>query len=460
MMKTASLERRFAVVLVMVALLSTLATALAGVYAGRELFAEYVLKSGSQQAQNYALIFSSYFQEHGGFAGLQQEFTTAQHGKGYGRMGGGGSGSGNQILLVDNDGRVIWDAAGSALGLQLTPDQISTGVPVLVEGQTVGTVVGKREDVWGLGSLENDFLSSLTLYSITIGLLAALAALFFGLVLARPIVRPLHNLSLATHRLAEGDLDVRVPEQGDGELFKLARDFNKMAESLKRTDTMRKNFTADIAHELRTPLTILRANLEALQRQEGEIDQAVVASLNDEIIRMSKLVKDMETLALAETGNLILHKSEIDFDALIEKLQPVFMEINERGMVLDLKIEPGLPGISIDTDRIVQVMLNLLSNALKHSPAGGIIGLEVKRGDGVVQVSISDQGEGISPEQIPLIFERFYRKGDARTRSLGGMGLGLAIARTFVEAHGGKIWAESMPGRGSIFYMNLPDTQS
>lgn len=450
-----SLGRRLAAVFVLVALLSTLATALTGVWAGRRLFADYVVKTGSQQAQNLAYSFALYYQEHNSFAGLEQEAAPAGRGKGYGRMMGQGW-NGSQVLLTDTEGRVVWDASGALQGLQLSPDQLDEGVPVLVNGQEVGTVVSRRGEGWALGSLENDFVNSLTLYSIIIGLLIGVLALLLGLRLARPIVIPLENLSRATHRLAGGDLEARVPEQGNGEVLQLARDFNKMADSLKRTDAMRKNFTADIAHELRTPLTILRANLEVLQRQEGDIDQAVIASLNDEIIRVSKLVKDMETLALAETGNLILHKKPATVEVLIERLQPVFMEMKERGLMLDLEIEPYLPQIEIDIDRVVQVMLNLLTNAIKHSPAGGKIILGAAHDGGSLRISVSDQGEGIDQQQIPFIFERFYRKDDSRTRTLGGMGLGLAIAKTYIEAHGGKIWVESMPGKGSTFYITIP----
>jgi len=263
-------------------------------------------------------------------------------------------------------------------------------------------------------------------------------------------------MSQAAHRLARGDLDCTVPLQGSDEIRQLAEDFNLMSESLRKTQTMRRNLTADIAHELRTPLTILRANLDELQSRAKDPDQVAIANLQDEVLRMSKLVKDMETLALAETGHLVINKRRVKLESIMERLAPVIPEMEGRGIKLEVDLEAGLPKVAADPDRLLQVVLNLLSNALAHSPEGGRIMIKGTKKENLILMSFTDQGGGIATEQLPFIFERFYRADSSRSRREGGMGLGLAIARSLVEANGGQIWADSSVGKGTIFYFTIP----
>jgi signal transduction histidine kinase len=220
---------------------------------------------------------------------------------------------------------------------------------------------------------------------------------------------------------------------------------------------MRRNLTADIAHELRTPLAVLRGNLESLQAGITPAAPETIAPLHDEVIRISKLVKDMETLALAETGNLRLNPQPIHLHHLLEQLAPAIIDAENRHLQVVIKTPNDLPPIQVDGDRILQVLLNLLQNAIAHSPAGGKIAVQAEKAGEEICISVSDQGPGIPPDQLPYIFERFYRADKSRSRREGGMGLGLAIARSYVEAHGGRIWAESTPA-GSTFYFTLPLT--
>ncbi|MEQ8176662.1 MAG: ATP-binding protein, partial [Syntrophomonadaceae bacterium] len=219
---------------------------------------------------------------------------------------------------------------------------------------------------------------------------------------------------------------------------------------------MRRNLTADIAHELRTPLTILRANLDELQVKTRDADQVIIANLQDEVLRMSKLVKDMEILALAETGNLRINKNQVRLEAVLDRIAPVLPEFEGRGVALEITLEPNLPEIMADPDRLLQVFLNLLSNALVHSPEGSKVFIRGAKKESFIEILIIDQGAGIDPAQLPYVFERFYRADTSRSRREGGMGLGLAIARSLVEAHGGQIGVESTVGQGSIFTFNIP----
>ena len=345
---------------------------------------------------------------------------------------------------------------GVFVGQKIGAEQLAGALPVVVNNTTVGLVVSLAHGMNGLGNLEEDFVGSLTSYALIIGLIISLAAIILGVLMARAIVRPIKTMSQAAHRLARGDLDCTVPLQGSDEIMQLAEDFNLMSESLRKTQTMRRNLTADIAHELRTPLTILRANLDELQSRAKDPDQVAIANLQDEVLRMSKLVKDMETLALAETGHLVINKKRVKLESIMERLAPVIPEMEGRGIKLEVDLEAGLPKVAADPDRLLQVVLNLLSNALAHSPEGGRIMIKGTKKENLVLMSFTDQGGGIATEQLPFIFERFYRADSSRSRREGGMGLGLAIARSLVEANGGQIWADSSVGKGTIFYFTIP----
>ncbi|MEN6391997.1 MAG: ATP-binding protein [Syntrophomonas sp.] len=452
------LEKRLAVLFVSIALVATLATALAGIYSARTLFSAYLEKNQSLQAQNWAATFAEYYQQNKGFSGIENTNRPIQRGRGYGRMMGGGGSSG--FVLVQTDGLVLWDSSGMISGQRLGPEQLSGAVPVEVNGATVGLVVNTSHGLNGLGTLEQDFVSSLTYYALIIAIIIGLAAVGLGIIMARRIVRPIHTMSEAAHRLAGGDLDCSIPVQGSDEIRQLAEDFNLMSESLRKTQIMRRNLTADIAHELRTPLTILRANLDEMQAKARDADQVTIANLQDEVLRMSKLVKDMEILALAETGHLVINKKRVHLEGILNKLGPVLPELDSRGIILEVEIEPDLPDVLADPDRLLQVFLNLISNALAHSSEGSKITVKVTGKDDSVNVSVADQGGGILKEQMPYIFERFYRADSARSRREGGMGLGLAITRSLVEAHGGQIWVESKPGQGSVFSFTIPHQEA
>lgn len=448
------LEKRLAFLLVSIALLATLASTLTGIYSARTLFSAYLENNQSFQAESWAATFAEYYQQNNGFSGVENNSRPMQRGKGYGRMMGGGGNNG--FILVQTDGLVLWDSSGALIGQKLGQDQLAGATPVVVNNATVGLIVSSAHGLNGLGTLEENFVTSLTSYALIIALIIGIAAVILGVIIARPIVRPIQTMSQAAHRLARGDLDCSVPVQGNDEISQLAEDFNLMSESLRKAQTMRRNLTADIAHELRTPLTILRANLDELQVKAQEGDQAIIANLQDEVLRMSKLVKDMEILALAETGNLLINKNRVKLQCILERLAPVLPEFEGRGVSLEMVIDPNLPEIWGDPDRLLQVFLNLLSNALAHSHEGSRIVIKGTKNEQFIQVSIADQGGGIATSQLPFVFERFYRADTSRSRREGGMGLGLAIARSLVETHGGQIWVESTVGQGSTFSFTIP----
>jgi len=293
-------------------------------------------------------------------------------------------------------------------------------------------------------------------------LFAVLAALLAGFTFRR-YGSPLAEVMAAADAVAEGDLSVRVRENVPGELGRLARSFNRMTEELAREEQQRRNLTADVAHELRTPLHIIQGNLEGILDGVYEPTAEHLAATLEETRLLARLVNDLQTLSLAESGQLPLHPAPVQAADLLADVATSFsVQAEEAGIQILLDVPQG-PGddealtLEADADRLDQVLSNLVGNALRHTPPGGRIHLRAEPAPEGVRLAVSDTGAGIPPEDLPFIFDRFWRGDRARSRSNhAGSGLGLAIARGLVQAHGGRIRAESEPGQGTTFVIELP----
>ncbi len=295
----------------------------------------------------------------------------------------------------------------------------------------------------------------------------ALALPVMAVVLAvrtfRGLTSPLADVISAADEVAAGDLGVRVAEHEQGEMGRLTRSFNRMARELQRADERRRNLTAEVAHELRTPLHILQGNLEGLIDGVYEPTAEQITSMLEETRGLSRLVDDLMTLSLAETGELNLVMETVDVAELLADVETSFSG-QAAAAEIELTSSVDTPGAALelrgDAGRLDQVVSNLMVNALRHTPAGGQIDLRAGAAGGGVQIKVRDTGEGIAAEDLPNIFERFWRGDPSRSHAEGaGGGLGLAIARQLVEAHGGSIQAESTPGAGTTFTVWLPPTQ-
>lgn len=277
----------------------------------------------------------------------------------------------------------------------------------------------------------------------------------------RRVAAPIADVMSAADAVADGDLSVRLREDVPGEFGMLARRFNRMTAELERAEAQRRNLTADIAHELRNPLHILQGNLEGMLDGVYEPSPEILGATLEETRLLARLVSDLQTLSLAESGELPLHPAPIRAaDLLADVMAGFSARAAEEGIDLraDIPAEAADLTLTVDPDRMEQVLSNLVVNALRYTSGGGSVTLRAERSVGAARLTVSDTGSGIPPEDLPYIFDRFWRGDRSRVRAGGsGSGLGLAIARQLVRAHGGTISAASTPGAGTEITIELPD---
>jgi len=358
-----------------------------------------------------------------------------------------------RIILVDTEGTVVADSRGDLLGKPYEPD-------------SPGMIL---EPPWRQGPLAILYISEAKSTSLYIlyhaigrfliwGACVAIAiALLLTFFLSRRISGPIRALAVTARKLGQGDFSQRVQVKDKSEVGELAQTFDSMASDLEKAEQLRRNMVADVAHELRTPLSNIRGYLEAIRERVVKPDAATIRSLEEEATLLSRLVDDLQELSLAEAGKLELICQAED---IVELINPIVAAMQAqaaaKGVSLPIDLPKKLPPVNIDSQRISQVLRNLLENAVAHTDKGGSITVTAAQQGDWVEVSVADTGEGIPPDDLPNIFERFYRVDKSRARTTGGSGLGLTIANRLVEAHGGKIEAQSELGKGSRFSFTVP----
>lgn len=377
------------------------------------------------------------------------------------------------IKIYDKDHKVLWDAQKHNMELcSIIMSDISKRMKIKYprlhgefttnlyqlkqSGKNVGEVSVGYFGPFFLTENEFQFLDSLNKILIIIGLLSLILAFIVGHMLAKKLSNPILKTVDAAKKIADGNYEVRIQEETDMiELNLLVASINHLASSLQTLEKLRKQLTGDVAHELRTPITILQSHIEAMAEGIWEPTAERLDSCYEETVRIGKLVSDLENLAKVESNNLKLNKSEVNLYHLFEKVTKSFEgEIYKKG----LHVSMSGTGIMIyaDPDRLEQIAVNLLSNAVKYSKENGSIVVELFETDKLSGFHIKDDGIGISAEELPYIFERFYRADKSRNRATGGSGIGLTIVKSMIEAHGGKILVKSKLDEGSIFTVTFP----
>lgn len=399
----------------------------------------------------------SYYEEFGswdGFSAIVMR-TPSRYGRGSGTIPA-------PVVLTDLNGVVVYGGFHHEPGHSLSSGDLSKAVPVEVNDEKVGWLlfadpISPYQEI--PESPESQFLESVN-QAVIFGALAALViALLIGVVLARTISRPVREVTAATQIVAAGDLGFQVPVRTKDELGELASSFNQMSTDLALANRQRRQMTADIAHDLRTPLSVILGYMESLSTGKLEPTPETFEIMYEKGMHVQHLIDDLRILALADAGELALVVRPVDPEALLEHTALAHM-IQAQENEIDLRVESAkdLPEIKVDPERITQVLSNLVSNALRYTPEGGEIVLSAESDDAFIRLGVRDTGSGIEPEDIPHIFDRFYRSDSARRQdsAMGESGLGLAIAKSIVAAHGGDIDVSSMIGEGTTFTISLP----
>jgi signal transduction histidine kinase len=427
----------------------------------------------NQSHNQFVADAALYYQINGSWDGVLNYFNLRQAAphpgspdiQGNGHQPGNGAGGGQapfqsfNFILTDASGRVLVPGGSYQVGATVPAVQLSQGTAVNVNGVRVGTVltVGSAPP---LGALETQYLARTNQALLYAALGAALVALILGIFLARTLTHPLRDLTAAIQAVARGDLKQHVQVKSKDEIGELAAAFNQMSADLDHLTKSRRQMTADIAHDLRTPLTVIGGYIESMRDSVLKPTNVRFDTIHAEVQHLERLVEDLRTLSQADAGELSLNREPIAPAALLERMVRSYGPLAVQKMVtLDSAIEPGLPSVNVDPDRMAQVFGNLITNALRYTPKGGQIRLLAAPDLDGVALSVRDNGQGIPAESLPHIFDRFYRADPARSQS-DQSGLGLAIARSIVEAHGGRIAAESKVGQGTTIKITLPARSS
>lgn len=423
---------------------------------------EYQQQTQDTRSSRMEHLLSHYYAQRGGWADIQPFIE--QMGTLYGQ----------RIVVVDSSGIVVADSLQGFLGMHPDPhwpgraletDSSSMMQPIPERpsptspgaGQ-VGTLYVNPQSAPDADAASVQNLSnSINGFLLWGGVLALGVAMAFTFVLSRRMSAPIQALTSAASRLGQGDFSQRVNVQTKDEVGELGRTFNSMADDLTRAEQLRRNMVADAAHELRTPLSNIRGYLEAIRDGLMQPDDSTLDSVYEEALLLSKLVEDLQELSLADAGQLQMVRQPEDMAVSIKSaVSATQPQADAKGVSLTVDLPEVLPHCNMDYHRIGQVLRNLLDNALAHTPEGGSITISARESGNQVEVAVSDTGEGIPREDLPNIFERFYRVDKSRARATGGSGLGLTIAKRLVEAHGGRIEVQSELGKGSRFSFTVP----
>ncbi len=457
------LSIRLVLSFVLVIVIGVVSVAVFANFSASGQFRQYIARQDSVNQTNLLDQLSRYYQAQQNWTGVETVFANAgPRANGNARGAGQGQGLGGPaFVLSDLQYRVIYDGRGERANTTLTSAEQSEALPITVDDATVGFLLINSPGRAALTQAQQNFLNQLRV-SLALGAgVAIAAAIAIALLLSRALSAPLTQLTRAAQAFANRNWGHRVAisSQGTQEIATVANAFNQMAQSLQQAEQARRTMVAEIAHDLRTPLTVIQGNLRAMLDGVYPLEQKEIATLYDETRLLQRLVDDLRELSLADAGQLNLVIREIDAAKLLQMVSQQFAAAAEmQGVQLNLQIEDDLPLVQADGDRLAQVIHNLMTNAIRHTPSGGSITLTAHQQASALILSVKDTGMGIAAADLPRVFERFYR-GNPQSNEPNatvGTGLGLAIAKALIEAMQGEIGVESVEGQGSRFWIRLP----
>ena len=361
------------------------------------------------------------------------------------------------ILIMPNKAILIGDENHNP-GNLLSQVEFKDAHPIQYDGETIAylAIISPQ---FRPNPQEEQFLKRTNSALLYAGIIAVVLAIPLGLIFTRTLLRPLANLNTAISKMEKGELLQQVPKTSNDELGNVIEGFNQMSNALSKANARREQMTSDIAHELRSPLTVINGYLEAMQDGVLNPTSERIEIIQQEVNQLNRLVNDLRTLALADSGQLKIVKDFVDLQMIFSHLQSAYaLFIKSKSLEISFTIEPQLIHIYADEGRIIQVLSNLITNAVRHTDEGGKIFVDAFNKENETVIEVKDTGEGIPKEDLDFVFERFYRTDPSRQTTTSQSGLGLSIVKAIIETHGGSVDVESEIGKGTTFSISLPNS--
>ncbi len=444
-----SITFRLVLAFIAVSLISTLLVVLFTRWRSREEFRTFLI---DQNRPGIVVAFADYYQQHGSWQGI----STAKLNPQQTPMSAAPFDPGPFTVVDSSTDKVVLAGQGYQVGSVVSLSNISGGIPIQENSKTVGILLIDRP-VYRISQPGSAYLDRISLQIFLGGLIAIALALLLAVFLSRTLTRPIRELTAATSVVSGGNLAQQVPVRSRDELGQLATAFNRMSADLARSLNLRRQMTADVAHELRTPISIILGHAEAIHDGVLPASSETFEIIREEAEHLEHLVDDLRTLSMADAGELRLVLRLYSPQKLLDDALRIYTHrAQQHKVALSVVATEISAEIEVDPQRMQQVFANILENALRYTPENGHITMSASIVGDSVEMRVQDSGPGVSVEDLDKIFERFYRAATSRTRDEGGSGLGFAIARSIVERHGGKIWAETRPGQGLTVVIKMP----